>query len=175
MSSSLRTLLVTLGLWVLVTPVNVSYTFTIPVVSLNTRHDGWRKPKLIEAMPSAAPARNVANSVLLSKRWHVTKDLQVLGEHIEDSFEVLVGKRVSEVLSQSLDFLYTHGDSPFFVYWVFRALVQWLPFRAHCKTFILTLALKGRRSALPTATVANVMGVASFVSALSLDTRHRRV
>src|SRR3989442_708900 len=52
----------------LVTPVNVSYALTMPVVSLNTRHDGWRKPKLIEAMPSAAPAKNVANCVLLSNR-----------------------------------------------------------------------------------------------------------
>src|SRR6266545_6724975 len=42
---------------------------------------------------------------------NVIKDLQVLGEHVQRSFEVLVVKRVDELLSQSLDFLCTHRYS----------------------------------------------------------------
>src|SRR6266478_8042382 len=59
---------IAIGLPSLVTAVNMSYAFTIPTMSLYTRQDGCRKPKLAEAMPSKASVRNLANRGLPSNR-----------------------------------------------------------------------------------------------------------
>src|SRR5712692_254976 len=46
---------------------------------------------------------------------NVIKDLQVIGEHVQGGFEVLLVKRVTKLLSQSLNLLCAHRYSSFLV------------------------------------------------------------
>src|SRR6267142_6422111 len=51
-----------------VTPVNMSWAFTLPTVSPYARHDGWRKPKLAEARFAMTSLRYLTKSALPSNR-----------------------------------------------------------------------------------------------------------
>src|SRR5580700_6917769 len=65
-----------------VTPVNMSWAFTIPTVSPYTRHDGCRKPKLAEAKPSTTSLRYLAKSGLPSNRYGTWSNTSTSSESI---------------------------------------------------------------------------------------------